>query len=247
VNGLTGKEFNRVDTRDPNSAIVTVDNKAKWVATCGPNHGTPGTTSKVFGDNNTAAGDFSEAGMFGFVEYEHKHHSDSCSVMSGFSPDHVPVASALAEEFVLMDRFFAAHPGPTWPNRMFTLSGTSAGSTETGSWYKNQVGSLFPQRTIFDQVQEAGLTWRNYYNDTPWELFMESLAHNTHNLAPLSEFFADARDGTLPAFSWVNPRSGACARARAPPPPAPAPCRARFLHTHQAAIAAPAVRLCAVV
>ena len=26
-----------------------------------------------------------------------------------------------------MDRFFASVPGPTWPNRMFALTGTSAG------------------------------------------------------------------------------------------------------------------------
>jgi len=51
-----------------------------------------------------------------------------------------------------MDRFFASHAGPTWPNRMFALSATSAGSTETSTWYHDRDGQLFPQRTIFDQV-----------------------------------------------------------------------------------------------
>lgn len=64
-----------------------------------------------------------------------------------------PVITALADEFALMDRFFCSHPGPTWPNRMFTISGTSAGSTETGTWYHNKKGSLFPQKTVFDQVR----------------------------------------------------------------------------------------------
>jgi phospholipase C len=41
----------------------------------------------------------------------------------------VPVLASLADEFAIMDRFFASHPGPTWPNRLFTLCGTSAGLT----------------------------------------------------------------------------------------------------------------------
>jgi phospholipase C len=209
VNGLSGNEFNRLDTGDVTSKKIYVDNKAPYVAPCDPNHGTPPTTRKIFGGNATAAGDLSNPAMLGFAEQESKAHPiDHCAVMSCFTPERVPVLSALAEEFVLMDHFFAAHPGPTWPNRLYTLSATSAGSTSTGSWYQNKVGKLFPQRTIFDQVAEAGLTWRNYYNDTPWELFMESLAHNTHNIKPLSQFYDDARDGTLPSFSWINPRSG---------------------------------------
>jgi phospholipase C len=68
---------------------------------------------------------------------------------------------------------------------------------------------LFPQRTIFDQMESAGLAWRNYYNDTPWELFLESLAHAPDGrVASMEEFWADARRGSLPAFAWLNPRSG---------------------------------------
>jgi phospholipase C len=149
--------------------------------------------------------------MSGFVEFEaNAGHGPKnyCGVMSMFSPERIPVITALAEEFAIMDRFFAAHPGPTWPNRLFALSGTSAGMTSTGVWYNNTVGRLFPQRTIFDQVAEANLTWRNYYNDTPWELFMSSIAHHTQNLRPMETFWSDARDGTLPSFSWINPRAG---------------------------------------
>jgi phospholipase C len=83
---------------------------------------------------------------------------------------------------------------------MFALSATTAGSVATFSWYKNKVGTLFPQKTIFDQVTEANLTWRNYYNDTPWEMFMEGVAHNTHNLRSMEEFWSDARAGTLPRY-----------------------------------------------
>ncbi len=59
-----------------------------------------------------------------------------CNVMSGFKPEDLPVVNALASEFALMDRFFSSHPGPTWPNRLFFLSATSAGDTGTGTWYE---------------------------------------------------------------------------------------------------------------
>lgn len=79
-----------------------------------------------------------------------------------------------------------------------------------GYWcmYEDISGGLFPHRTIFDQVEEAGGTWKNYYNDTPWELFIEKVAHNPEQLQPLDAFFADSAAGTLPSYSWVNPQTG---------------------------------------
>lgn len=55
--------------------------------------------------------------MSGFVEWENQRgeaKTNYCAVMSTFTPQDIPVMSALASEFVLMDRFFCAHPGPTW-------------------------------------------------------------------------------------------------------------------------------------
>jgi len=211
VNGLTGQEWNPVSTTNPNSKRVFVDKLQPMIAPCDPNHGTNATTYKVFGAKAVEKGDFTNASMIGFVEWEGMNgraDTNYCAVMSMLTPNHLPVLSALAGDFVLMDRFFAAHARPTWPNRLFMLSATSAGLTETGPWYHNEVGHLFPQRTIFDQLQEEGLTWRNYYNDTPWELFLGAIAHHPENLASMEQFFVDAREGKLPSFSWINPRSG---------------------------------------
>ena len=36
---------------------------------------------------------------------------------------HVPVYDALASEFLICQRWFAAHPGPTFCNRFYTLTG----------------------------------------------------------------------------------------------------------------------------
>lgn len=199
VNGLSGKEFNYENVKDKSSKKIYVSKDAPYINECDPDHSTPATKEKL--ENN----------MGGFVSFEnargHKN-LNYCDVMRTFTPEKLPVLTSLAKEFAIMDEFFCSHPGPTWPNRMFCLSGTSAGSTETGTWYHNNVGSLFPQRTIFDQVSAAGLEWRNYYNDTPWELFMESIAHSPSNVKNLESFFDDAKNGQLPNYAWINPRSG---------------------------------------
>jgi len=202
VNGLTGKEYNLLDPSNPSSEKIYVDKTAQYLNPCDPNHGTGATTQKIYENttNNIPT-------MGGFVGYESKH-TDYCGVMKMFTPDRIPVLTQLAQEFAIMDRFFAAHPGPTWPNRQFCLSGTSGGQTETGVWNLGIPGNLFKQKTFFDQISQAGLTWRNYVNDTPWEIFVETIAHNPENIKNMESFWRDARDGTLPAYAWINPRSG---------------------------------------
>jgi phospholipase C len=120
-----------------------------------------------------------------------------CDVMHGFNIGQLPVITALAQEFAIMDEYFASVPGPTWPNRMFALSGTSAGSTSTSVWFQNEQFQLFPQATLFDQLESANLTWKNYYNDTPWELFMAKVAHSPDNLQPMDKFYSDAAQGNI--------------------------------------------------
>lgn len=203
INGLDGTECNPVNTSVPKGPQVCVDTNAPYIALSDPDHGTPATTSKIFGKQAVSQKDFTTPNMSGFVEWNLK-----CNVMSMFPPEKLPVMMSLAQEFAVMDRFFAAHPGPTWPNRLFALSGTSAGLTETGHYYEDKTLSLFPQKTIFDQVEEANLDWKIYYNDTPWEVFLEKVAHSAHNIHSLDQFFEDAQKGTLPAFSWINPLSG---------------------------------------
>lgn len=115
---------------------------------------------------------------------------------------------SLASEFALFDQYFCSHPGPTWPNRWFTLLGTSAGCLETGEWYLEKTGQLYPHRSIFDQVADAGLSWRYYYGNTPWELNIASVLYHPENLHQREQFYRDCATGNLPSFSWLNPRSG---------------------------------------
>jgi phospholipase C len=211
IDGLTGRESNPVSTVIANSPRVFVDAEAPYIARVDPDHTTYATTSKIYGMRQLEAGNFTET-MQGFVEWQHflgnENNTKYGGVMSMFSPARLPVMNQLAAEFTVMDRFFASVPGCTWPNRQFAMAGTSGGNTETYFWYQGIPGQLFPHRTIFDQLSEEGLSWKNYYTDTPWETFMESLAHHPDNLQPMKRFYEDAAAGTLPSYGFINPRSG---------------------------------------
>lgn len=142
--------------------------------------------------------------MDGFVSWEAKHQghtnaSNYCDVLSSYPMSKLPVLEWLASEFALFDGYCSV-PGPTWPNRAFALAGTSAGQTDTFAWFKGVNGKLLPSRTIFDQLDEANITWGYFYQTTPWEFYMQSVFTNAQRLAHFSQFQEAARAGTLPAF-----------------------------------------------
>lgn len=211
VNGLTGSESNPLSTLQANSPRVYVDADAPYIAPVDPDHTTYATTSKIYGMRQLLEKNYTET-MQGFVEWEHLRGAENSTrygrVMSMFSPDRLPVLNQLASEFTVMDRFFASVPGCTWPNRQFAMAATSGGNTETFFWYNGTPGLLYPQKTIFDQLSEEGLTWKNYYVDSPWELMMESVAHNPENVQTMDRFFEDAATGNLPNYAFINPRGG---------------------------------------
>ena len=88
--------------------------------------------------------------------------------------------------------------------------GSSKGDTETSCYgekacWHNGTGLYFG-KTVFDTVEAAGKDWAFYYGDAPLEFVMiEKLSVNPGKMRGWRRFRKDAREGTLPAFSWVNP------------------------------------------
>ena len=59
-----------------------------------------------------------------------------------------------------------------------------------------------------DQLEDDGKTWLNYMHDGPWESQIEKINNSVDKVVPMRQFYADVKNGKLPSFSWVNPRSG---------------------------------------
>jgi phospholipase C len=84
-------------------------------------------------------------------------------IMGYYPRGFLPGLHALAENFVVCDHWFSSLPGPTWMNRLFAHSGTSLGHVqEPGGLFSPRL-HLYDQRTLYDELSEAGVPWRN-----PW-------------------------------------------------------------------------------
>ncbi|KAK8037393.1 hypothetical protein PG991_000739 [Apiospora marii] len=143
-----------------------------------------------------------------------------------YTPEHIPVFNAIAENFVLFDRWFCSVPGPTNPNRAYLTSGTSHGHGRNDDAF-GEYG--LPQKSIFEQLSEKNISWINYQNSTtapgqgflPDADFYEWTARsgaNVTNVQPLQQFYADAAAGTLPQFTYINPE---CCSYQSYHPPSP--------------------------
>jgi phospholipase C len=166
------------------------------------NHGWDGTHQEI---NNGA--------MDGFAAANDGTHEDpmlgpagflsGARAMTYYTKDDLPFMYWAAENFAIGDRYFAAVPGPTWPNREYLYAGTSWGETTTGA---------FPTPTsklVLDSLSAKGIKWGNYAPSF-WtvELFTNSKTYQStyaSKLYPDTQFATDAKNGKLPAVSFLDP------------------------------------------
>jgi phospholipase C len=128
--------------------------------------------------------------------------------MGYYTPETLPFYYGLAKTFTLANRWFCSTPCQTYPNRRFLMAGTAYGliSTDTSSLEDPPP----PHGTIFDRLSHYGVSWRNYFSDLPATGIIPSIIEkNPSHITHISQFFADAKVGHLPAVSFVDPEFGA--------------------------------------
>jgi phospholipase C len=163
---------------------------------------------QIFGWEAAQAKSFTKPNMSGFVsnylrqKREPLHAFLPWAVMYSFSPAQLPVLSGLARQFAVCDRWFASAPCQTWPNRFFMHTGTH------GGFENNCPGALYDMPTIFERLQEAkGFAgWSVYYHDIAQSMALSRLWANPVGFAPFDKFLREAANGTLPAYSFIEPR-----------------------------------------
>jgi phospholipase C len=136
-----------------------------------------------------------------YEEYAH--------IMTGFTPEQLPVLNGIAREFGVFDHWFSEVPSQTFMNRSFWTAATSSGlvvNSPAKKWFTNN-----DAETIFDRLEQHGKTWKIYV--------MEGMSVSFHgmihyprlkdrlatNVVPFAEFERDAAAGTLPDFSLIEP------------------------------------------
>lgn len=127
--------------------------------------------------------------------------TSAADIMSCFSPEALPVLSALARGYAVSDRWFCSAPTQTMPNRAFVCAGTSQGHLDDQT-------KTFTVPTIFGRLSAASLPWRIYgYDRSPLtRLNFPDTVHAPASTSGLfTDFRADAAAGRLPAFAFLEP------------------------------------------
>ncbi len=169
---------------------------------------------------------YREGQMDGFV-WAHERHGANGELAMGYYDDRdLPFYWNVADEYVLFDRFFSSSKGGSVWNHMFWIAG--APGTDRDSIPLDG----FSDPTIFDRLEEAGISWKFYIqNYDPAITFRnrEGLGDRAAqvvwapvlayprflddpelfgHIVDLEEYFTDLEAGTLPAVSYIVP-SGA--------------------------------------
>lgn len=146
----------------------------------------------------------------GFVADFVRHYPNSTpeerqEVMGYYPRGFLPALHTLAEHFVVCDRWFSSLPGPTWMNRLFAHSGTSLGVVkEPRSLFTSEL-HLFTERTLYDELSDAGVPWRIYYGDVPQSLVMVHQFGHLDRYRSFRHWRADIEAGDLPAYAFIEP------------------------------------------
>ncbi|HVU04036.1 MAG TPA: alkaline phosphatase family protein [Polyangiaceae bacterium] len=115
----------------------------------------------------------------------------------------LPFYYQLYSTFATSDRYFCSLLGPTYPNRLFFLAGTSFGATRTDLSAVAPKGAPF----ILRQLDEKGVTWKVYKTNLPSVLLFADYATDSKladHFVQAEQFAVDAAAGTLPQVSIVD-------------------------------------------
>jgi phospholipase C len=150
-------------------------------------------------------------GCAGFIadyatKYPNSPRAERQQVVSYFERGRLPALHALAENFLVCDRWFSSLPGPTWPNRFFVHSGTSLGHTDMPEGFDPHL-HLYSQPTLYERLSEAEVPWRIYVGDFAQSWVMTAQWQYPLCYRPMAAFYSDAAGlaADFPAYSFIEP------------------------------------------
>ena len=139
--------------------------------------------------------------------------TDASEIMGMYAPEMLPIMSGLAKGFAVCDHWFSSAPTQTLPNRGFAMAATSLG------FLQNAHAKFFTCTSIFGQMSKSNVDWSVFgYNREA----MTRMDYPDTRAAPDSHFghFRDfeerAADGTLAAYSFLEPDWGATGNSQHP-------------------------------
>jgi phospholipase C len=142
--------------------------------------------------------------------------------MAYFERQDLPFHWALADAFTLCDGYHCSMLGPTWPNRLFLMTGeVDPNGVAGGPVYSNYVPTGgFSWTTYPEYLTQAGVSWKLYQEEDNYGMNVLEYFDQYQNASPTSPLFQngmriyeagqfeyDAMHDQLPTVSWIVPTS----------------------------------------
>jgi hypothetical protein len=131
-------------------------------------------------------------------------------IMGYYTGANVPAYDALARDFAIGHRWFASHPGPTFCNRFYELTGM-LNIDPPGFWeFENSspLRAVFTP-TIFDSLSAQNVSWAYFEHHYCFLRFFQNYTFDTQHIHafddPVFGFVNLARNGALPSVSFIDP------------------------------------------
>jgi phospholipase C len=163
--------------------------------------------------------------MDGFVTALQQRNQDGRVALGYYDERDLPAYWSLAREYVLFDRFFSSVSGGSFLNHVFWIAGASGGNKEGST---NSPLNDLP--TIFDRLDERGISWKFYIQNydpnltyrtasryvgnrasqVVWapllrlDRYIDDPRLNSH-IVDLEQYYTDLEAGTLPAVAYLVP------------------------------------------
>ena len=208
---IEGLDSTRNENQDLNGHPVFVSTPAPWAMSHDPAHEFTDVKVQLCG----VKGQYPHINNSGFVaSYAAVDQANPGDTMRCFAPEQLPVLTTLAREFAVCDHWFSSMPGPTWPNRFFLHAASSGGLDHSPSTL-NVASSLlfngykFDNGTIFDRLDNKGVSWTIYKGDP----FPQTLAISGMTVRVAEGRFRDFEDfssdvknaGYATSYTFIEP------------------------------------------
>ncbi len=212
--GLTGQESNP-DSSGGSVQVFQIqagDSNAYFMPGADPGEGYSATNSQLFGSitaptppiatNNGFVADYSYTlGWESTEQWSIVPGTTAKDIMGMFTPQTLPVLSALASGFAVCDFWFASVPTETLPNRAFVCAATSQGHMDDKT-------KSYTCPSIFGLLSNKNISWSVYGYDTPpltRNNFPDTTNADDSHFGQFRDFQAAAANGSLASYVFLEP------------------------------------------
>lgn len=225
-NGLMGNESNPDDLGQEIKVfkIKAEDPHPYLMPGADPGEGFQNTTFQLYSTDDPEAG--ATPNMRGFVlDFKSaiatdlsKHYKDTLpgteasQIMGMYTPELLPILSGLAKGYAVCDAWFSSVPTMTMPNRAFALAATSQGHLDDHT-------KIYTCSSIFGRLSDKKVDWAVFgYNRDPLTQhdFPDTQKAPQSHFGHFRDFQERAQEGTLPAFSFLEPSWDATGNSQHP-------------------------------